>query len=114
MPDGYEIAQRGRGGFRGGGMRGGFPHGGFPGRFPRRRFPRFFFFPPYYTVPPSCYYIDQFGRCCDYYGNCYYNDYYGGASPQSSDSGDSVAAWSQSDSWERIDEGMDDGRYDQY
>lgn len=104
MPDDY-TAQRG-------GIRGRLPQRGPRGRFPRRlpvrRFPRFFFYPPYYA-PPGCDYIDRYGRCCDYYGNCYY-DYYGGA-PQQGGSDDSVAAWSPSDSWERIDEFEEGGDY---
>lgn len=75
-----------------------------------RRFPRFFFFPTfpiYYPRAPRCDYIDRYGRCCDYYGNCYY-DYYGGASPQSGSSDDSIAVWSPSDTWERLEEADED------
>ena len=70
-----------RGGFPGGGPRGGFPgggpRGGFPGRrFPRpfpmrQRFPRFFFFPVNFGFPTGrCFWIDEFGRCCDRFGRC--------------------------------------------
>ena len=81
MPDGYDttgtqIAQRG--GFRGGFPRGGFPRGGFPGGF--RRFPRRFpirrfrrpFFPFFFGFPANrCFFVDQFGRCCDRFGRCF-------------------------------------------
>lgn len=111
MPDDYEIAQRS--GVRGGFPRSRFPGGRFPRRFPGRRFPRFFFF-PFYNIPPRCDYIDRFGRCCDYYGNCYY-DYYGGAYQDVEDSDDSVAVWSPSETWERIEEpGTSGDYYDQY
>ena len=89
MPDGMDtsrgmqMAQRGgrggfpgggRGGFPGGGRggfpRGGFPRRGFPGRIPvRQPFPRFFFFPVGFPVD-RCYFVDQFGRCCDRVGRC--------------------------------------------
>ena len=89
MPDGMntshdrqQMVQRGRGGFPGGGPRGGFPGGGprggfpgggFPRPFPvRQRFPRFFFFPVNYFGFPAgrCYWVDEFGRCCDRNGRC--------------------------------------------
>ena len=103
MPDGMntsyrQMVQRGRGGgfpgggprggFPGGGPRGGFPgggpRGGFPGRrFPRpipvrQHFPRFFFFPVNYFGFPAgrCYYVDEYGRCCDRYGRCVYGGGY--------------------------------------
>jgi hypothetical protein len=81
MPDGFDtsggvpVAQRGfpRGGGRGFPRGGRFPGGGFrrfPRRFPiQRRFP--IFFPIFYGFPLNrCYYIDQYGRCCDRYGRC--------------------------------------------
>jgi hypothetical protein len=62
-----------------GGQRG-FPRGRFPGaesrRFPRRfpirrRFPKQIVFPFFFGFPlDRCYYIDQYGRCCDRYGRC--------------------------------------------
>jgi hypothetical protein len=110
MPDGFDIAQRG--GPRGGGPRGGFPRRRFPRRFPIRRFPRFRFYPIYYGVPRRCDYRDRYGRCCDYYGNCYY-DYYGGGPQLSRD--DSIEAWSPSESWDRMEAPETDyGPYDQY
>lgn len=81
MPDGFDtegrlqIAQRGRGrGMQGFPRR--FPSGRFPGfpqRFPiRRRFPGPIIYPFFFGFPPvnRCFYIDQFGRCCDRFGRC--------------------------------------------
>jgi hypothetical protein len=35
-----------------------------------------FVFPFYYGFPQQrCYFIDQFGRCCDQFGRCYYRGY---------------------------------------
>lgn len=92
MPDGFEprnvqTVQRGFPGRPGGPMRfpggpmrvpgqgfprGGFPRGRFPRRFPvRRRFPSPILFPLFFGFPSDrCYYIDQWGRCCDRYGRC--------------------------------------------
>ncbi len=67
-----EVAQRGlRGGFPVGRPR--FPARRYPMPLPiRQRFPRFFFFPVDFGFPAGrCYYIDEFGRCCDRFGRCY-------------------------------------------
>ncbi len=122
MPDGFDIAQRG--GIRGGFPRGGFPRGGFPGRFPMRRFPRRFpvrfrrfprFFFPIFFPQERCFFIDQFGRCCDRFGNCGFFDDFDSDGFPFAGSGDSIAAWSPSESWDRIeDPGMDEDYYDKY
>lgn len=94
MPDGFiapsgvqSTAQRGipRGRFPRGRFPGRrFPRGRFPRRIPRRRFPRPIIVPFFFGFPRyQCYWIDQFGRCCDRYGRCcdrygrceYINDY---------------------------------------
>ena len=50
------------------------PRGRSPFRQVRpRRFPRFFLPTVYFGIPRQrCYYIDQFGRCCDRFGRCEY------------------------------------------